>query len=161
MSTNGLDPYLDIINASAQALQKAVIIKSSKVGCAVKMKDGTIFQGFNVESRGYPIIHAEISAVLSAIRAGYNKNDYEAISIAYEVSGNYPACACCRQFLWEHTNPNLVVISVCLEDKSINGYILSSLYPLPFPVEQTKATVSKELILDVADKEVKEDSNGK
>jgi cytidine deaminase len=163
MSSNELNSYEDIVNLAAQALNRAIIIKTSKVGCAIKMKDGTIFQGFNIESRGYPILHAEIVTILSAIRAGYNKNDYEAIAIAYEFKGNYPACACCRQFLWEHTNPNLIVISVCLETKEVNGYTLETLYPLPFPVEQAKTTLNKELSLNVVDKEQvsKEDLNGK
>jgi cytidine deaminase len=67
-----------------------------KVGCAIVARDGTVFQGVNVENAAYPLgICAEKNGIGTAIAEGYGVGDLEAIAI------NASPCGGCRQWLWE------------------------------------------------------------
>src|SRR3990172_11099188 len=97
----------------------------TKVGVAVQTKDGQIFGGYNIDAHSHvQNIHAEVLAMLKALDAGYRKaTDFEAIVEAYEDSSApgkiYPMCAYCRQFVWDFTHKDLVVIVINLEGKEL------------------------------------------
>jgi cytidine deaminase len=66
------------------------------VGAAVRARDGTVFEGVNVENAAYPLgICAEKSAIAAAVTAGYRPGDLEEIAITV------PPCGGCRQWLFE------------------------------------------------------------
>lgn len=66
------------------------------VGCAVLARDGTVFEGVNVESGSYPLgICAEKNAIGTAITQGYGSGDFEALAV------NASPCGGCRQWLHE------------------------------------------------------------
>ena len=132
--------YEQLVQTAINNIDRAVVVKekSGKVGTALLMKDGTVITGFNIESRAFPILHAEVVAVVSAIKMGYKNSDYVAIAIVCNMPGLFPACASCRQFLWEHTNPDLDIIAYDIESKNGQSFKLRDLYPLPFPAESFK-----------------------
>jgi cytidine deaminase len=66
------------------------------VGAAVRTRDGTVFEGVNVENAAYPLgVCAEKSALVQAVSAGYRPGDFEAIGITASPCGG------CRQWLYE------------------------------------------------------------
>jgi len=66
------------------------------VGCAVLTRDGTVFEGVNVENAAYPLgICAEPSAFARAVSEGYRPGDFVAAAITA------PPCGGCRQWLLE------------------------------------------------------------
>ncbi len=66
------------------------------MGCAVLTRDGTVFDGVNVENAAYPLgICAEKNGIGTAVIEGYGVGDLEAIAITHSPCGG------CRQWLWE------------------------------------------------------------
>jgi cytidine deaminase len=66
------------------------------VGAAVRMRDGNVFEGTNVENAAYPLgVCAEKSAIVKAVSEGYKPGDFEAIGITASPCGG------CRQWLYE------------------------------------------------------------
>jgi cytidine deaminase len=66
------------------------------VGAAVRMRDGKVFEGVNVENAAFPLgVCAEKSAIVRAVADGYRPGDFEAIGITASPCGG------CRQWLWE------------------------------------------------------------
>ena len=66
------------------------------MGAAVRTRDGSVFEGVNVENAAYPLgVCAEKSAIVSAVTAGYRPGDFEAIGITASPCGG------CRQWLHE------------------------------------------------------------
>ena len=66
------------------------------VGAAVQTKDGTVFEGVNVENAAYPLgVCAEKSALVKAVSEGYKPGDIAAIGITASPCGG------CRQWLYE------------------------------------------------------------
>ena len=53
-----------------------------QVGCAVLARDGTVFEGVNVENAAYPLgICAEKNGIGTTVVEGYGVGDIEAIAI--------------------------------------------------------------------------------
>jgi cytidine deaminase len=66
------------------------------VGAAVRARDGTVFEGVNVENAAYPLgICAEKGALARAVAEGYSPGDLE------EIAVTAPPCGGCRQWLHE------------------------------------------------------------
>ena len=66
------------------------------VGAAVRARDGSVFEGVNVENAAYPLgICAERSALARAVGEGFGPGDVEAIAITASPCGG------CRQWLVE------------------------------------------------------------
>jgi cytidine deaminase len=66
------------------------------VGAAVRARDGSVFEGVNVENAAYPLgICAERSALARAVGDGLGPGDVEAIAITASPCGG------CRQWLVE------------------------------------------------------------
>jgi cytidine deaminase len=66
------------------------------VGAAVRTRDGSVFEGVNVENAAYPlVVCAEKSALVQAVSAGYKPGDVAAIGITASPCGG------CRQWLYE------------------------------------------------------------
>ena len=66
------------------------------VGAVLRARDGTIFEGVNVENAAYPLgVCAEKSALVKAVSEGYRPGDIAAVGITASPCGG------CRQWLYE------------------------------------------------------------
>lgn len=66
------------------------------VGCAILTRDGTLFEGVNVENGAYPLgICAEKNGIGTAITTGYGPGDFEVLAV------NASPCGGCRQWFQE------------------------------------------------------------
>ena len=55
-----------------------------QVGCALLARDGTVFDGVNVENAAYPLgICAEKNGIGTAVNEGYGVGDFEVIAITH------------------------------------------------------------------------------
>ena len=133
--------YEDLVQLAIRAMTRAIVVYGKQVGAAVRMKDGTVIQGFNIENKSYKGYHAEEVAVISALKMGYTGNDFESIAIVCSFKGLYPACGHCRQMLWEYTNPDLIIIAYDLESAMGQSFVLKDLYPFPYPLSESIKTI--------------------
>jgi len=63
------------------------------VGAVLRVRDGTLFDGVNVENAAYPLgVCAEKSAYVAAVAAGYKPGDFDVIAITASPCGG------CRQW---------------------------------------------------------------
>jgi len=107
-----------------------------KVGASLLLKDGTIYTGTNTEHMIHKGTHAEVSALLKALeKDGYKGEDAIAMVTVFYAEGhpNYFPCAECRQYLWEDTNPDLLLIAANTDGRVYKVKRLSQLYPYPYP----------------------------
>ncbi len=66
---------------------------SFHVGAVLRARDGTLFEGVNVENAAYPLgVCAEKSAYVTAVTAGYKPGDFDLIAITASPCGG------CRQW---------------------------------------------------------------
>ena len=75
-----------------------------KVGAALLCKDGTVYQGCNIENAAYgPTNCAERTAFFKAVYDG--QRDFEAIAVCGGkdgvITGAFPPCGVCRQVMRE------------------------------------------------------------
>jgi cytidine deaminase len=98
-----------------------------KVGAALLCRDGSIFQGTNIENRSYGLtICAERSAVAAAVSAGVT--EFSALAI-YSPNSNYPVppCGACRQVLSEFGDAEMMIFMAC--DSSVEATTLEEVLP--------------------------------
>ena len=87
-------------------------ISNYKVACIVKMKDGSIFKGVNVENPSFKDgLCAEQVAIGSAISDGYKKGDFDTVYLLGSSKHSITPCFLCRQLLIELMDMNTKVIS--------------------------------------------------
>lgn len=106
-----------------------------KVSAIAVMKDNKEFNGVNVENASYgATICAERSAILSAISAGYKKDEFKELNILVSSGKIGTPCFVCRQTLNE-----LFEEETNIRCFSLNGdfkeYTVKELCPYPFGSE--------------------------
>ncbi len=110
-----------------------------RVAAIVKMKDGSEFNGVNVENASYgAAICAERSAIVNAISNGYKKNDFSKLYIMCGDSNTISTCCfICRQVISEFFAKDSEIICY---DKNGNyqKYLVKDLCPYPFDEEDLK-----------------------
>ena len=73
-----------------------------KVAAAIRMKDGKIITGVNVENASYGLANcAERSALFTAYGMGYHKEDIEEMLITTAQDARISPCGACRQVMNE------------------------------------------------------------
>jgi len=73
-----------------------------KVAAAIRLKNGEIITGVNVENASFGLTNcAERSALFTAYSQGYRKNDIEEILITTEQTDFISPCGACRQVMRE------------------------------------------------------------
>lgn len=83
-----------------------------KVAAIIECKDGTLFEGVNVETSSPQAgICAERNALYTAITNGYKKGDFKAIHIMSQTNETIYPCFICRQALFDYCDENTKVIS--------------------------------------------------
>ena len=104
-----------------------------KVGAALLCKDGTVYQGCNIENASYtPTVCAERTAFFKAISDG--KREFEAIAVCGGkdgvITGAFPPCGVCRQVMREFCEDDFKVLLV--NDRGFEEVTLSQLLPHSF-----------------------------
>ena len=103
------------------------------VGAALLCKDGTVYQGCNIENAAYgPTNCAERTAIFKAVYDGHR--DFTAIAICGGkdgvITGLFPPCGVCRQVMREFCKEDFTVYLVKPED--YDTYTLAQLLPCSF-----------------------------
>lgn len=103
-----------------------------RVGAAIKMNDGKIFTGVNIENVSFGATNcAERSAIFTAISQGYQPKSIEAIAVSGDTEAFLPPCSICRQVMVEFCNPDTPVFLSRL-DGQIMETSVEELVPLAF-----------------------------
>ncbi len=106
-----------------------------RVAAIVVMKDGTSFEGVNVENASYgATICAERSAILSAVSKGYRPNDFDTLYVMCDNDKIGMPCFICRMVITEFFEPDRKV--VCMNPKGEEEiHTVAELCPYPFSKE--------------------------
>lgn len=109
-------------------------ISGKKVAAIIKMKDGTLYKGINVENPSFKSgLCAEQVAIGSAISDGYKKGDFAGIYIMDDSGEFINPCFLCRQnFVEFFTDTKIVLMRSDGEEKI---YALEDMCPHAFEME--------------------------
>jgi homotetrameric cytidine deaminase len=111
--TNPPQPALeDLLERARQAaLHSYSPYSGFRVGAAIRLTNGSIVTGANVESASYGLtICAERSALVSAVSQFGPDIRIEAVAVANLNSAPSPPCGACRQMLAEFSLPDAPVV---------------------------------------------------
>ena len=109
-----------------------------KVGAALLCKDGTVYQGCNIENAAYgPTNCAERTAIFKAVYDGHR--DFAAIAVCGgkdgKITGAFPPCGVCRQVMREFCEDDFVIYVVGAEGQ-FDALTLSELLPHSFSAKK-------------------------
>ncbi|MDD4607794.1 MAG: cytidine deaminase [Bacilli bacterium] len=109
-----------------------------RVAAIVVMKDGTEFNGVNVENASYgATICAERSAIVNAISHGYKKNEFDKLYVMCDNEKIGTPCFICRQVITEFFEQDREV--TCFSNSGeIQTFKVLDLCPYPFDEEDLK-----------------------
>jgi cytidine deaminase len=101
------------------------------VGAALRLRDGRIVTGCNVENATYGLtICAERVAVFKAISEGVRPDEFTAVAVVADTDEPTPPCGACRQILWEFCGDVPVILATPAEVKAVHQ--MRDLLPHPF-----------------------------
>lgn len=96
----------------ARAVLKNAYVKYSnfRVGAAIRLNDGTIISGANIENASYGLTNcAERSALFAAYSRGYKKEDIKEMVLTTEQDHLVSPCGACRQVMNELILPDVKI----------------------------------------------------
>ena len=126
----------ELVILAKEAMENAYAPYSHfKVGAALLVKDGRVFQGCNIENASYGATNcAERTAIFKAVSEGVR--EFEAIAIVAS-SGDYASpCGICRQVLFEFLPEGKVILDS--DEKGMVTFTVRELLPLGFRGEDIK-----------------------
>lgn len=128
--------YTELIAAAKEAYDNAYAPYSKfHVGAALKLKDGKIIKGSNIENASFGLTNcAERSALFTAYTQGYRREDVEAIAIIANSDRPISPCGACRQVMSELMPKDSTVILLNTNDEMIT-FKLEELLPYTFTPE--------------------------
>ena len=100
----------DALRERAREISRNAYVPYSKfpVGCAALADDGRVLVGCNVENAGYGVtLCAECGLVSSLVATGGGR--LVAFACVDERGAAIMPCGRCRQLLWEHGGPTLLI----------------------------------------------------
>ena len=106
---------------AAKAVLKHAYVKYSnfRVGAAIRLKDGEIISGANIENASYGLTNcAERSALYAAYSRGYQKEDIVEMVLTTEQDHLVSPCGACRQVMSELILPDVKIHMVYGNDKT-------------------------------------------
>ena len=110
-------------------------ISGKCVACVVKMKDGKIFKGVNVENPSFKSgLCAEQVAIGSAISAGYKKGEFDSVYLMDSDNSIIKPCFLCRQNFVEFFNKDVDVIILTMDGRG-KTFKMEELCVHPFSME--------------------------
>jgi cytidine deaminase len=119
------------LEALAIAAQRAAHAPYSKfrVGAAVRMSNGDVFSGANIENASYGLaICAERTAIFSAVLSGARQ--LEAVTVCSDSSPPASPCGACRQVLLEFSpDPAKVTVTAINASGERRSWTLAQLLP--------------------------------
>lgn len=103
---------MDLIDEAIVAMDYAYTPYSKfKVGAALKLKDGKVISGCNIENVSYSLsICAERVAIFKAYSLGYTKDDIVEFAVVSNTVKPISPCGACRQVLSELLNGSTTII---------------------------------------------------
>lgn len=119
---------------SARLSKKNAYAPYSKfpVGAALLLKDGTVYNGVNVENVSFGATNcAERTAIFTAVANGYKKGDFAAIAVSGDTADFLPPCSICRQVMAEFCSPDMPVY-LTNDKEEIRELALKELLPYAF-----------------------------
>lgn len=127
--------YADILEKAFWAMGHAYAPYSNyHVGACVKVKDGTLIPGVNIENASYGLTNcAERSAVFATYSLGYRKEDIEALAIVSDGDLLAAPCGACRQVLVELIGRDTPI--VLSNHKEYKVMTIDELLPMSFTSE--------------------------
>ena len=108
-----------------------------KVGAALLCKDGTVYQGCNIENAAYgPTNCAERTAFFKAVYDG--QRDFAAIAVCGGkdgiITGAFPPCGVCRQVMREFCGDDFLIHMVDAE--GFETHTLAEVLPFSFSAKE-------------------------
>lgn len=102
------------------------------VGAAIKVSDGTIITGCNVENISYGLtICAERNALFKMVSEGYKKEDAKMMVIIGDTDEPITPCGACRQVMAELLDNNCIIYLANLKN-NIKKITMEELLPYGF-----------------------------
>ncbi|MER1986109.1 MAG: cytidine deaminase [Solibacillus sp.] len=104
-----------------------------KVGAALLAKNGTVYEGCNIENASYGLANcAERTAIFKAVSEGMK--EFSAIAIVADTPGPCSPCGACRQVIAEFCAPDMPVYLTNLNG-DVQETTVSELLPGAFTTE--------------------------
>ncbi len=124
----------ELVAAAVRARNRAYAPYSRfLVGAALRLRNGRVIVGVNVENSSYPLaVCAERNAVAAAVIAGAKPGDVVAVAIATRAAAPTPPCGACRQVLAEFASGETPVICHNIADERTVRHRLADLLPYAF-----------------------------
>jgi len=93
----------ELLKEAREVLKHAYVKYSNfRVGAAIRLKDGSIISGANIENASYGLTNcAERSALFAAYSQGYKKEDIVEMVLTTEQDHLVSPCGACRQVMRE------------------------------------------------------------
>jgi homotetrameric cytidine deaminase len=135
-STNPLEPTLDALLSKAREAAQHSYSPYSKfrVGAALKLTNGEVVTGTNVENVSYGLtICAERSALVAAVSQFGPDIRIQAVAVANLNGAASPPCGACRQMLSEFIQPDAPVVFPAAD--GIRTMPFSAILPLAFDMK--------------------------
>ncbi len=109
----------ELLQAARSVLDNAYVKYSNfHVAAALKMKDGSIITGVNVENASFGLSNcAERTALFTARTQGYVKDDIEEVVVTTKQSHLVSPCGACRQVMSELVPADVDVHMVDARDR--------------------------------------------
>lgn len=127
--------YKEILDQAFEAMGHAYAPYSNyHVGACVKLKDGKLVPGVNIENASYGLTNcAERSALFATYSMGYRKEDIEAIAIVSDGDLLAAPCGACRQVMVELLKADTPI--VLSNKKEYKVMTIAELLPMSFTSE--------------------------
>lgn len=124
---------VELMNRAREAMTHSYSPYSNfPVGCAIRMKDGKIYTGVNIENVSFGVTNcAERSAIFSAVSQGYRPKSIESIAVAGQTEDFLSPCSICRQVMVEFCDADTPVY-LTRQDETILTTTVSELVPFAF-----------------------------
>ncbi|MDQ3666811.1 MAG: cytidine deaminase [Acidobacteriota bacterium] len=108
MREDSLNSLIEI--ATEARLQSVAPFSNFQVGAAVRMENGKVYTGCNVESASYGLtVCAERVAIWKALSEG--ERQFTDLAVVADTESLTPPCGTCRQIIWEFARHATIVLS--------------------------------------------------
>ena len=127
-----------LVELSKEAMLRAYAPYSGyQVGAALLCKDGTVYQGCNIENAAYgPTNCGERTAFFKAIYDG--QREFTAIAVCGGkdgvITGAFPPCGVCRQVMREFCDDDFIIYMVA--EDGYKAVTLAELLPYSFSAKE-------------------------
>ncbi len=129
----------DVLLKKAVAARKKAYAPYSghKIGSALRMSDGQIFTGANVENASYGgTVCAERTAIWKAITEGAKAPIVEIVVVSDQIDP-WPPCGLCRQVISEFGTPETKVL-IANTKKIVKIFTFAEIFPEAFSPRHLK-----------------------